>query len=211
MEWVLQLPVLFFSVVIHEFSHGVVAYEKGDDTAERAGRLTLNPMSHVDAFGTIFLPVFCMLVNAPVFGWAKPVPVDTSRLKDPRRDSIKVAFAGPASNVTLAFVAAVAFKLVKTTALLSAGMRQTVLHTLLFAVTINLFLALFNLLPIFPLDGSRVLGGLLPPRARAVYLRHAPYGMIILLFVLLTSGLNTLVVLPLKVILALWYKVGLLG
>ena len=129
MDWVIQLPVLFFSVVIHECCHGLAAWERGDDTAERAGRLTLNPLSHVDAFGSVFMPMLCLIMNAPVFGWAKPVPVDVSRLKDPRMDAVRVAAVGPLSNFLLAFAAAAHFSgkrlSVVTTIVVSAGIILT--------------------------------------------------------------------------------------
>lgn len=211
MEWVLQLPVLFFSVVVHEFCHGVAAYERGDDTAERAGRLTLNPLPHIDAFGTIFLPLLCLFSSVPVFAWAKPVPVDPSRMKDPRRDTVQVAAVGPLANIVLALSCAVMYKLVRSTAFFTPQVQGSALDLLLFGVTINLFLAFFNLLPIHPLDGSKVLAGLLPARARAAYLRHVPYGMIILMVLLFTHGINTFVVLPLKLVLALWVKLGIIG
>ncbi|MBI5596475.1 MAG: site-2 protease family protein [Elusimicrobia bacterium] len=211
MEWVLQLPVLFFSVVVHEFCHGVAAYERGDDTAERAGRLTLNPLPHIDAFGTIFLPLLCLFSSVPVFAWAKPVPVDPSRMRDPKGDAVKVAAVGPLSNILLALASAVMYKLVHSTAFFAPEVRGSALDLLLFGVTINLFLAFFNLLPIHPLDGSKVLAGLLPARARAAYLRHVPYGMIILMVLLFTHGINAFVVLPLKLVLALWVKLGIIG
>ncbi|TPW19133.1 MAG: Zn-dependent protease, partial [Elusimicrobia bacterium] len=201
MDWVIQLPVLFFSVVIHECCHGVAAWERGDDTAERAGRLTLNPLSHVDPFGSVFMPMLCLILQAPVFGWAKPVPVDASRMKNPRLDAVRVAAVGPLSNFLLAFAAAVAFKMVNTTGLLGGELRTTLLDVLLFAVTINLFLAFFNLLPVHPLDGSKVLGGLLTGRARAAYLRLAPYGMIALMLLLFTRASSAVLLFPIKVVL----------
>lgn len=211
MDWVIQLPVLFFSVVIHECCHGLAAWERGDDTAERAGRLTLNPLSHVDAFGSVFMPMLCLIMNAPVFGWAKPVPVDVSRLKDPRLDAVRVAAVGPLSNFLLAFAAAVSFKLVNMAGFPDSPFRSSLLDVLLFAVTINLFLAFFNLLPVHPLDGSKVLGGLLTGRARAAYLRMAPYGMAVLLVLLFTRASSAVLLFPIKVVLALWVKLGILG
>lgn len=211
MDWVIQLPVLFFSVVVHECSHGLAAWERGDDTAERAGRLTLNPLPHVDPFGSVFMPMLCLVMNAPVFGWAKPVPVDTARLKDPRFDSVRVAAVGPLSNFVLAFAAAVAFKLVNMTGLLSGGAREAALEVLLFAVTINLFLAFFNLLPVHPLDGSKVLGGLLTGRARAAYERLAPFGLVLLLVLLFTRASSAVLLTPIKLVLALWVKLGILA
>lgn len=209
MEWVVQLPVLFFSVVVHEFCHGVAAYERGDDTAERAGRLTLNPLPHIDPFGTIFLPLLCMFSNMPVFAWAKPVPIDPSLMKNPRADELRVAAVGPAANVLIAFAAAVLHKLVNGAAVFAPGFRETALDALLFAVTVNLFLAFFNLLPIHPLDGSKVLSGLLPSGARAAYARHQPYGMYILFALLFFRGIDAAVILPMKLVLALWVKVGI--
>lgn len=211
MDWVIQLPVLFFSVVIHECCHGLAAWERGDDTAERAGRLTLNPLSHVDAFGSVFMPMLCLIMNAPVFGWAKPVPVDVSRLRDPRLDAVRVAAVGPLSNFILAFAAAIAFKLVNMAGLPDSALRSSLLDVLLFAVTINLFLAFFNLLPVHPLDGSKVLGGLLTGRARETYLRMAPYGMAVLLVILFTRASSAVLLFPIKVVLALWVKLGILG
>lgn len=211
MEWIVQLPVLFFSVVVHEFCHGVAAYERGDDTAERAGRLTLNPLPHIDPFGTIFLPLLCMFSNMPVFAWAKPVPINPSLMKHPRADEVRVAVAGPAANLLIAFTAAVLHKLVNTAAIFAPEFRETALEALFFAVTVNLFLAFFNLLPIHPLDGSKVLAGLLPGRARTAYARLAPYGMYIMFGLLFFRGLNAVVVLPMKVVLALWVKLGIIG
>jgi len=211
MEWVIQLPVLFFSVVVHEFCHGWVAYSRGDDTAEKQGRLTLNPTAHVDPFGTVFLPLLCFVAQAPMFGWAKPVPVDSKQLDRPLTDMMKVAAAGPAANIALAFLAAVAFKLMTLSSLMEPAMRATVLEALLFAVTLNLFLAFFNLIPVHPLDGSKVLSGLLPKGPRAVYARHAPYGLFIIVALLLTKGLSALVTAPMSLVLGLWTRMGLLG
>lgn len=207
MEWLLQLPVLFFSVVVHEFSHGWAAYRRGDDTAESSGRLTLNPLAHIDAFGTVFLPLLCFLLRAPMFGWARPVPVNPARLRRPARDMVGVALAGPAANLALALAAAAAYKLVSV--LPGADFRQTALDFLLFGVTINLFLAFFNLVPIYPLDGCRIVGGLLPPRLARLYDRHMPYGVFLILLVLFT-GLSAAVRWPMEGALALLSWVGLL-
>src|SRR5579859_3953390 len=101
MEWIVQLPILFFSVVLHELAHGLTAWSKGDPTAENAGRLNLNPLSHVDPFGTIFMPLLCFLLGLPMFAWAKPVPVDARRLRGGERDVFLVALAGPCANLAL--------------------------------------------------------------------------------------------------------------
>ncbi|MBI3298779.1 MAG: site-2 protease family protein [Elusimicrobia bacterium] len=214
MEWVIQLPILFFSVVIHEFCHGVAAYERGDDTAEKAGRLTLNPFPHVDPFGTLVLPLVCLFSNVPVFAFAKPVPIDPSLMKRPRLDEMLVAAVGPVSNVLLAFLAAVAYKLVNSAGLFAPAYQATVLEALLFAMTMNLFLAFFNLVPVHPLDGSKVLAGLLPEKAREAYRRLAgnPKVSLALLAVLLfTPAIKYVVLLPMKLVLALWVKVGIIG
>lgn len=210
MDWVIQLPVLFFSVVVHECCHGVAAWERGDDTAERAGRLTLNPLRHVDAVGSVFLPLMCMALNAPVFGWAKPVPVDATRLKGPK-DMVRVAAAGPLANFLIALGAAVVFKLIRLSGGGGDGLRGAALEALVFGVTLNLFLAFFNLLPLHPLDGSKVLAGLLPEGARKAYMRHAPYGAAILALLLFTRASNVLLLWPVKLVLALWLKLGILG
>ncbi|HBL18214.1 MAG: hypothetical protein A2X36_06160 [Elusimicrobia bacterium GWA2_69_24] len=211
MEWIIQLPVLFFSVVVHEFCHGWAAFVRGDDTAERAGRLTLNPMAHVDPFGTVFVPLLCLLTSSPVFGWARPVPVNPRRFKDPVRDMVRVALMGPLSNFALALAAAFLFKGMTFVPGSGPGLRQTLLELLLFGVTLNFFLAFFNLLPVHPLDGSKVLSGLLPVRWRDVYERHAPYGMVIILLLLFTHNLAPLVLWPMRISMALLMQVGILG
>lgn len=207
----IQLPVLFFSVVVHEFSHGYSALARGDDTAEKSGRLTLNPAAHIDPFGTVFIPLLCFLTSSPMFGWAKPIPVDPTRFKRPLRDMVRVAAMGPLSNIALALCAAILFKLATLTPVFAPEFQKTVLEGLLFAVTLNLFLAFFNLIPIHPLDGSKVLGGLLPKRWRGLYARHVPYGMFIIMLLLFTKQLSAIVVLPMKIVLTIWIKIGLLG
>jgi Zn-dependent protease len=209
-EWVIQLPVLLFSVIVHECSHGWVAFIHGDDTAERSGRLTLNPVPHLDAFGTFFVPAICFLLQAPMFGWAKPVPVDGSRLRNPRRDMMRVALAGPIANIFLACIAVVALKLA-TLVPLSAQFAQTLRDVLLFGAMVNLFLAFFNLIPVFPLDGSRVLEGLLPAGLSRLYQRHSPYGSFIILGLLLTQKLGMFIMWPMNAVLKIWSRMGLLG
>lgn len=210
-EWMIQLPVLFFSVVVHEVAHGWAAFNRGDDTAERAGRLTLHPGSHIDPFGSVFLPLLCFFVRAPMFGWARPVPVNQKRLKDPRRDMVHIALMGPLSNILLALGAALLFKVASLVPGFTPAFRDTVLQVLFFAVTINLFLAFFNLIPVYPLDGSRVLGGLLPGRFQGVYRRHMPYGMIIILVLLFTRKLAALVLWPAQETISILTSIGILG
>ncbi len=169
-------PLFMMTVVIHEVSHGVVANWLGDPTARQAGRLTLNPLKHIDPFGTLLLPLMLRLLHSPVvFGWAKPVPVDYRNLKHPKRDMLWIGAAGPAANFAMA--AAAAF-------LLRAGgaalppVAVSLLQTLAW---INLGLGMFNLLPVPPLDGSRVLAGLLPVRWASAVLRLERWGILILI------------------------------
>lgn len=211
MEWIVQLPILFFSVVVHELAHGLTAWSKGDRTAEEAGRLTLNPIAHIDPFGTVFLPVLCYLLRAPMFAWAKPVPVNPSRLRHGPRDAMQVAFAGPGANLAMALLSAALFKLATVFAPWGESFQQTLMQALIFAVSINLFLAFFNLLPVHPLDGAKVLRGLLPRAWRVPYDRHAPYGMIIIVALMMTHLLNWLVLEPSQLALSILSRIGLIG
>lgn len=182
------LPVLL-AVTLHEAAHGYVADRLGDDTARRMGRVTLNPLAHVDPFGTVLLPGFLLLVGAPfVFGWAKPVPVAFHRLRDPRRDMVLVALAGPASNILQALAAALLMHL---TVHLPSPWLEWTGENLANAVIVNVVLAVFNMLPIPPLDGGRVLTGLLPPRAAWRFARIERYGLLILLLLIFVVPLAT--------------------
>ncbi len=162
----LALPVLVFSVVVHECAHGLAALACGDPTARERGRLTLNPLRHVDPVGSLALPGLLLLVHAPfVFGWARPVPVDWARLSSPRDDPVKVALAGPASNALLAVAFAALARLAPVPGPGAAPGFLAPLHDLALAgVVLNCALALFNLIPIPPLDGSWVLMRVLPLR-----------------------------------------------
>lgn len=190
MEWILQLPVLFFSVVFHEFAHGYMAYRRGDDTAYLSGRLSFNPLPHIDPVGTILLPVACIFMNFPAIGWAKPVPVNPYRMHSPKSDMAWVALSGPLSNITLALLAALTFKLVAT--YMGGDLAYTLLRMLGFAVVINLLLAVFNMIPVFPLDGSQVAMGVLKGRALEIYEKHLPYGMYIILGLVVTGALQVI-------------------
>ncbi len=170
--------ILFPSIVLHEYAHGWVAYKLGDATAKQAGRLTLNPLKHIDLFGTIILPgvlIFLRFFGSPILpvGFAKPVPVNFFNLRNPKRDMMLVGLAGPAMNVMLAFLCA---KL-----LMSRFISAQVAEALLIAVFINLLLATFNMLPIPPLDGSRLVMGLLPRQLASVYARIEPFGILIVI------------------------------
>jgi Zn-dependent protease len=174
--WV--LPVLF-AITLHEAAHGLVAHHFGDDTAWQLGRVSLNPLRHVDPFGTLFLPALLLFTHAPfLFGYARPVPVKFERLRNPRRDMIWVAAAGPGMNLALATAAAL---LVHTVGLVPAAIGQWLLRNLVNTININVFLAVFNLIPLPPLDGGRVAVGILPNVLAAPLARLAPYGMWILI------------------------------
>lgn len=170
------------AIVLHELSHGVVADRMGDPTPRLAGRLTVNPIRHVDPFGTVVLPGLLLLPylfgrgGNPVFGYAKPIPVEPSNLKEPDRQLMWIALAGPLANLALAVVGALALRLVG----LGAG---EVTQFLRIFVAINVLLAVFNVMPIPPLDGSKVLARYLPPRARAVYRSWEPYGALFMLVI----------------------------
>jgi Zn-dependent protease len=190
--WV--LAVLVPSVILHEVSHGAVALAFGDDTAKRAGRLTLNPLPHIDPFGTIILPLLLSLTGLGAFGWAKPVPVNPSRLRSPRNQYVLVSLAGPAVNVVLALVAAVWLRLVSpdvADVVLFGGGHGLRLDEAVFLVGfVNVILAAFNLLPVPPLDGSSVVQRLLPARWWQGWARVERYSMgLLLLLVLLAPGL----------------------
>ena len=182
--WILPLVT---AITFHEAAHGFVAHRLGDNTAFALGRVSFNPLKHIDPFGTLMLPAILLLSHSPfLFGYAKPVPVNFRALRNPRIDMVWVALAGPATNIALALVAALAFHAV---AYLPPDAAQWVVDNLKNALVINVILAVFNMLPIPPLDGGRVAVGLLPRWLAAPLARLEPFGMLILIGILIVLPL----------------------
>ncbi len=187
MEIIISLTILIYSAILHEIAHGYVADRLGDPTARLLGRLTLNPVPHVDPFMTLAMPLLLILSGSPViFGGAKPVPVDPYNLQDPKRDMAIVSLAGPLTNVLIAIVGAACIHLLSAEFLQSNILIYEILRSI---VNLNLLLAIFNLVPIPPLDGSKVLATFLPADMANSYLSIGRFGMIIL-FILLMSPIG---------------------
>ena len=192
-----QETVIFFvslvvAVILHEISHGVVALWFGDRTAKEAGRITLNPIPHIDPFGSIVLPAMGAIVGLPVLAWAKPVPVNPNRMRNPRRDMLYVGLAGPASNFLLMFVSAVAARELFDPSTVPPSFSVSDLPLgvqvlFLFAV-VNLFLGLFNLLPIPPLDGSSLIERVLPRAWLPNWHKFRPFGFLVLFLLVFSTG-----------------------
>lgn len=190
----INLIVLLFSVSLHESAHAWMAERRGDPTGRFLGRITLNPIRHMDLVGSFLVPMIGIFTSAPVFGWAKPVPVNPANLRDFRRDQLFIAAAGPVSNLLAAAFFLVVYKLITLSGFLFELVPGIVLFPFLMlcqvGVLLNIILAVFNLMPIPPLDGSWVLIGLLPPRMAVYVEKIRPYGFGILLLLLLTGGLG---------------------
>lgn len=203
--WV--LPVLF-AITVHEVAHGWVAKQLGDKTAQMMGRLTLNPIKHIDPVGTILVPGFLLLVGGFVFGWAKPVPITWENLRNPRRDVALVAIAGPLSN----FIMAILWALVMKIGLVFSQSVDSWLFFLVLmgsaGVTINLILMVLNLLPILPLDGGRVLSALLPGPLSYKFSKLEPYGLFIILGLLFFGGLSWLLSPPVNMLRAIIHGIA---
>ncbi len=174
---ILNIVILLFSIIIHETAHGFSALKLGDPTAKMRGRLTLNPIPHIDIVGTIVLPVMLILVKSPVlFGWAKPVPVNPLNFRNPKRDMMLTSLAGPLSNFGLAVIFAILYRLVR---IVGFG-GQIFIRGLEYGAAINILLFCFNLIPIPPLDGSKVLMYFLPDSAENIFRKVEPFGFIII-------------------------------
>ncbi len=184
---VIQAPPLLFALTLHELAHGYVAYRLGDPTAKQAGRLTMNPLKHLDPFGVLAFIIMKI-------GWAKPVPVDPRYFRNPRKDMLVVALAGPAANVFLAIASALLLQVLLRLPFLPPALSQPLHHMLVASVWINVMLAVFNLLPIPPLDGSKILMGMLPPRAAYSYAKLEPFGFLLVLLLFITHVLDRLII-----------------
>lgn len=207
---IISIIILIFSAVIHEVAHGWMAKRLGDDTADMAGRLTLNPLKHLDPIGSVLLPILLIITKANFFvAWAKPVPYNPYNLRDRKFGELKVALAGPVSNLLIALVFAIFVRVVVSIEGISASFLQadmtsllTLTHGSLLAslvlvailiIYINIFLAIFNLIPIPPLDGSKILYAFLPARGRETLMKFEQYSFVLLLVLLVTGILSFIV------------------
>jgi len=202
LEIVLSLIAVFTAIILHEVAHGYVAFRLGDPTAKTRGRLTLNPLAHIDPIGTILVPIFLLIINSPfLFGWAKPVPINPGYFRNPFKGMLYVAVAGPATNVALALAATMIGRVVllaipDTLLFFNHTFAGNLVHALVYLLGIfviyNVILAAFNMIPIPPLDGSRVLTYFLPPEGRRVMIMLERYGFIILIALIYLGGLRAL-------------------
>jgi Zn-dependent protease len=193
-------PGFLLAITVHEYTHGYVAYRLGDPTAKLAGRLTFNPISHLDPFGTL------VLVLTQMIGWAKPVPVDPRYLHNPRKDMLWISLGGPAANLVTAVVLAVLLHIVlflfggRAVGQSTSFILAPLVYILLFGVKINVILAIFNLIPIAPLDGAKILGGMLPRRQAYELEKLEPYGFIILMLLVFTGAVSYVIIPPVRFI-----------
>lgn len=194
LSFIIQAPPFLLAISCHEAAHGWMAERKGDDTARMLGRVTLNPIKHLDPVGTLVFALTLVTMSIG-FGWAKPVPINTRKLENPKRDWLWVSLAGPGANILLALLSAVALHLIAWslnpgTLASWRGVVEPVYNMLTISVYINVLLAMFNLLPVYPLDGSHLVEGLLPMRQALQFIRLKPFGMIILLALIFTGFID---------------------
>ena len=194
----MALPLLF-GVTLHEVAHGYVALRCGDNTAKAAGRLSLNPLQHIDLVGTIILPIICLALGGFLFGWAKPVPIDSRHFKQWRRDTVLVSLAGPAANLVMAVAFALVLKIGVIFSSDDNGLAFALQVMGEYGIVLNLFLMFFNLIPIPPLDGGRAMLGILPPKLAYQYRGIERYGFWIIIALLLLGG-GKLLLIPITMI-----------
>jgi len=200
------LPVLIFSVVVHECAHGIVAERAGDPTARMLGRITLNPIKHIDLVGSILVPGFLILTGSTFFiAWAKPVPVNPAYFKNKRQDEIKVSFAGPLSNLILSVIFLI-LSLLWIDGFGVTDLSNKFLYVFRMGMYINLLLAFFNLLPIPPLDGSHILENMLPPEFAQIMAKIRPYGFYILIGLMMT-GFFRVIFIPVRIIYGMYQDI----
>jgi Zn-dependent protease len=191
----IAVAIVLVSLSVHEAAHAWSADRLGDPTARLLGRVSLNPIVHIDPIGTLLLPLVAAFSGLPIIGWAKPVPVNLNHLHHPRRDFMIVAAAGPISNLLQALVAAIALRTLIAVEPTSSGAALAA-DVLFAAIRINVFLAVFNLIPVPPLDGGNVLAGLLPERAADVFVQLRPFGFLILYGLMFTGMLSAMILPP---------------
>jgi Zn-dependent protease len=192
LTYVIQFAVVLFAISIHEAAHGWMANFFGDPTAKLQGRITLNPIAHIDLVGTIIFPLLLIAMGAPVFGWAKPVMVNPYNLRNPKRDHMYIAAAGPGANIIASVVTIIIFIVLKRLNIISLMNPGIIALILFYLIVINVFLAIFNLIPIPPLDGSGIIEGLLKGQALESYQKIKPFGFIILIVIIYAGFLDIL-------------------
>jgi Zn-dependent protease len=210
-QGIISIFVILFAITVHEASHGWAALKMGDPTAYQMGRITLNPIRHIDPIGTILLPAMLIIMGQPPFGWAKPVPVNPMNLKNPRKDNLIISIAGPASNIAVAVVAFIILKIILNLnpSLFYGGGFATLLPAIIdilyLTVLLNVILAFFNLIPIPPLDGSGVVMGLISEEAAQKYEQIRPYGFFILILLIMTGFIGRILGVVLRIVNSLIY------
>ena len=192
LKLIIQLPPLMLAISVHEMAHGYMAFRKGDYTAKLLGRVTLNPIKHIDPVGTVLVPLMLAFSGTGIlFGWAKPVPVNSFNFKSPRKDNAIVSLAGPASNFAMAAILALVYRILLWVPgyayIVSSPIFKPLAAMIVFGIHISVVLGVLNLIPVHPLDGSHIVEGILPAHQAQVYSRHDRYGFIILIALMFTG------------------------